>query len=396
MRPYFNGYCTELWGEYMRQKNQSRRQFMKNMGVGASGALLATTGLPAAFARPASNPAGAAALFQANTVGLGQTGPEVEVIVGDVLGFSLTSDQWKGQYGWVTLQLHQAFYNGQAAYYIRTDASDQAFATEQKLVWVPLLNAALAAEGAASKLYMFANGVPEQAPVMSVIPGQETYSSAWHFHRVTFKGAASLLNSAEAITQAEAAGTLTVEATRIIVNYPVVKWPGGELPADPDKVEPLGKGPLITPVDTDNMQVTFKLHQCYPGSRYIVTDTSAAPMAPMMSIAAAPPTQALMTSGATDKIWVFANGIPGSGVMGFQPAVFGHKAGNPVWSPFWNHFTLKWKDPAKVVVLKSPEEVQARLDAGDIEQFNGTPDSHPNGFVVNCPAPILARNTFVG
>lgn len=55
----------------------------------------------------------------------------------------------------------------------------------------------------------------------------------------------------------------------------------------------------------------------------IVTDTSAAPMAPMMSVAASPPTQALTEIRATDKIWVFGNGLKGSGVMGFQPAIFG-------------------------------------------------------------------------
>jgi hypothetical protein len=80
--------------------------------------------------------------------------------------------------------------------------------------------------------------------------------------------------------------------------------------------------------------------------------------------------------------------------MGFQPAVFDNKATEPAWSPFWNHFTLVWKDDATPRVLKTSAEIKAAIDAGEVEEFNGVPDSHPNGFVVNCPSPILAANTF--
>jgi len=211
---------------------------------------------------------------------------------------------------------------------------------------------------------------------------------------VTFNGTLSLLDSAEKIQEAEAAGDLTVEKSNLIVNFPLVKWPGGELSVDEAKAEYLGTGQLLEPIDTAALTVIFKLHQCFPGSRYIVTDTSAAPMAPMMSVAASPPTQALVEVKAADKIWVFGNGLEGSGVMGFQPAIFGNKATEPAWSPFWDHFTLVWKDDANIRVLHSAAVVQTALDDNEVELFNGTPDSHPNGFVVNCPVPVLAPNTF--
>jgi hypothetical protein len=166
------------------------------------------------------------------------------------------------------------------------------------------------------------------------------------------------------------------------------------LSVDEAKEEYLGTGQLLEPIDTANLSVTFKLHQCFPGSRYIVTDTSAAPMAPMMSVAASPPTQGLVEVKATDKIWVFGNGLKGSGVMGSQPAIFAHRANEPAWSPFWDHFTLVWKDETKARVLHSEADIKAALDAGEVEQFNGTPDSHPTGFVVNCPVPVLAPNTY--
>jgi hypothetical protein len=363
----------------------SRRGFLKSAGLGLSATLLANAGLPAALARR-GRVAGPAL----------QSTPEVELLNGDVLGFALTSDQWEGAFGWVTFQLHRALYNGENVYYIRTDASDEAFATDNRLVYVPLLNAALAAPGATSQLYTFANGADEQFPVVSSIPNNEDFSPAWQVHNVTFNGTLTLLDSVEAIRAAESAGDVTVEATTLIVNFPIVKWPGGELPEDTEKKTYLGTGPLISPVDTDAMTVTFKLHQCYPGSRYIVTDTSAAPMAPMMNIAASSPSQLLANVGGVDEIWVFGNGIPGSGVMGFQPAIFDHSAGNPVWSPFWHHFTAVWADESKATLLTSSDEVRALEASGDLQIFKGVPDMDQSlpAFVVNCPVPIKARNTF--
>ena len=56
--------------------------------------------------------------------------------------------------------------------------------------------------------------------------------------------------------------------------------------------------------------------------------------------------------------------------------------------------TLKWKDGVTPRVLKSKDDVAAALAAGEVGEFNGTPDTHPNGFIVNCPVPVLAPNTF--
>lgn len=366
---------------------QSRRQFLRNIGVGAGAALLANAGLPLALAGNRRAPLASSVL---------QPTPDVELLVGDVLGFALSSDEWEGAFGWVKFRLHQAWHNGENVYYIRTDTSDADFAAENRLVHVPLLNAAMSAEGATSQLYTFANGADDQFPVVSHIPNEEAYSPAWHVHQVMFNGSPTVLDSAEAIREAEAAGDVTVEALPLVVNFPVVKWLDGELAEDTDKTTYLGTGPLISPVDIDNMEVTFKLHECFPGSRYIVTDTSAVPMAPMMNIAASAPTQLLGDVGSTDEIWVWGNGIPGSGVMGFQPAVFDHSAGNPIWSPFWQHFTAVWEDESAATVVTSSDEIRALEESGAITIFKGVPDMDQSmpPFIVNCPVPIKARNTF--
>lgn len=376
----------------MSQKTISRREFLR-LGAMGGGALLLTACGGAVASPPTPTPRPPTPTPEPPTPAPAASTDQIEekVLVGDVQDYALTSDDWPGAFGFVTFTLHEALYNGQSVYYIRTDASDPTFAQENGLVHVPLLNVAAGRPDLANSFYMFDGDRP---PVLGAAPGDENYSSLFQIKQVTISDDSVTLDSAEAIEQAAADGKATVEAQTIFVNYPPVKWPGGELSVDDEKKEYLGSGQLLEPVDTAGMKVTFKLHGCFPGTRYMITDTSAAPMAPMMSVPASSPTQQLMELNGTDEIWVFANGIPGSGVMGFQPGVFDNQAGQPAWSPFWNHFTLQWKDESKARVLRSGDEVRAALDAGEVEQFNGTPDSHPNGFVVNCPVPVVAPLDF--
>lgn len=311
------------------------------------------------------------------------------IIIGDVLDHALTSDAWPGAFGYVTFRLHEGRVDGEPVYFIRTDASDADYAQANGYVSVPML-----ANGAsvASTIYYFDGD--GRFPVLSSAPHYDDFASLFHVKNVTVSDAALTLDSAELVEQAAADGNATIEETSIFVNHPVVQWPGGSLSVDTEKETYLGTGQLLAPVDTDNMTVMFKLHECFPSSRYIVTDTSAAPMAPMMSISAAPPTQQLVDMEGTDEIWVFANGLEGSGVMGFQPAIFDNQAGSPTWSPFWNHFTVRWEDESQARVLRRSSEIKELIESGELALFNGTPDSHPTGFVVNCPVPVIATNTY--
>lgn len=316
-------------------------------------------------------------------------------LVSDIVDFKLRGPyEWLG--GSVTLKLHSAFFNGQTAYFVRTDASDKAFATQEGLVYVPLLNAAAGLKPAATgDLFVFDGGATGQLPVLSTVPGSPSFTSLYVLNRVRFASAKTVLDSVEKIRAAEQSGAITIGTTKIVVNYPIVKWPSGELPVDTKVQKALEGGPLLSKPDTANMTATFKLHQCFPESRYIVTDTSAVPMAPMMNVAASPATAGLIAAGATSKITVFGNGLTGPGAMGFQPAIFQAKAGDASWSPMWDHWTALWKDPSKAVLLRTQAELDARVKAGEIQLHHGTPDTKGEGFVVNCPSPIVAPNDFV-
>lgn len=194
--------------------------------------------------------------------------------------------------------------------------------------------------------------------------------------------------------EAASSGALEVEPTETVVNYPFVKWPGGELAVDPRLEKALDGGPLVSPPDLDAITVTFKLHQCYPESYYIITDTGAVPMAGMMNVVPAPGATRLVEVAATEKIYVFGNGIPGFAAMGFQPSIFASKAGELSWSPMWEHVTVLWNEGVTPELLTDPGMVAEKEEVAQVKMFPGTPDTGGQSFVVNCPAPITAPNMF--
>lgn len=315
-------------------------------------------------------------------------------VVGDVIDFALTSDDWDGDFGFVVLRLHRAAVDGADAYFIRTDASDEEYAEREEVVFVPRLRT-LAEQGLAATAYVFEDGaVADQPVVLSSEPGRDDYTPAFEIHRVTWNADARELRSVAEVEEAVEAGDVTTEATGIVINAPLVVWSSGRLPSDDELVEYLGPGQLVGEPDLDALEVTFKLHECFPGSRYIVTDTSAPPMAEGMHIGAAPRLQEATGAGATGRVNVFMGGVEGPGPMGFQPSVFDSTAGDPVWSPYWDHLTYVWKEGVEGRVLADEAAVHAARDAGELEEFVGTPDTGGQGFVVNCPVPVVAPSTF--
>jgi hypothetical protein len=322
---------------------------------------------------------------------------EAEVIVDDVIDFTLAPDgRWDGPFGSVTMQLHRGWVDGEELTFIRTDASDEDFASNEGLVFVPLMANALDEPDSHAELYLFENGHDDQLPVMSVSPADgENFSPAFRVHYIRNAGALEEpLTSEQEILDAVDAGDVEHEETDIIVNYPVITWPGGQIPVDEEKVEALGGGQLIEEPDIDGGQVTLKLHQCYPGSRYIITDTSALPMAPMMGAGEAGASQLLIDGQAVAPITIFLNGLEGTGAMGFQPGVFNANAGDLAWSPFWEHFAVEWENEDEAVAVTSQRQLDELVDEGQLIRYAGVPDTDPDSFVVNCSVPILAPVTW--
>lgn len=320
------------------------------------------------------------------------TGTKPGALVGDVVDYQLTSNDWEGKFGFVTFMLRRGVVDGKDVFFIRTDASDQAYARAEKLVWVPKM-AGLAARGPAGDAYLVGGGTPDQATVMSSEPGRADFTPAWRINRVTWKGSPRALRSVDEVKAAETKGDVSLERTNIVLNASVVKWSTGELPVDTERKEYLGGGQLLEPPDTSAMRVTFKLHECFPGVRYIVADVSLKAMAQGMKIGDSSGLQGATAAGATGRTNVFMNGVKGSGPMGFQPSVFDTTAGSPAWSPYWDHITWAWNAGRTPKILRDEASILAAERAGDLAKFPGTPDTKGKIFVVNCPVPVLAPNT---
>ncbi len=378
-----NEFGFDPWNEKIdisANRPLSRRAFLRLGLLSGAGLALTACGLEP-LPTPAITPT-------PNKTATPRVGPVI--LVADVLKYELKSDAWPGEFGSVTFRIHEALYEGESVYYFCTDASDEAYARVHKLVWAPLLIGAQG-ERIANTMYLFQG---DRLPIVRAIPGEPDYLSLFELVYVTLQDEGLALSSAAEIEAAAGAGNLSLEPSGIFVNCPLVQWPGGMLQIDQERDSYLGTGQLLAPVDTLSRTVQFKLHEGYPGDRYITVDTSAIDRAPAMYLAPSAASWSLAEHNAVDEVFVFANGIPGPGVMGYQPAVFGSEVDSLVWSPFWNHFTVEWVHEALSRVLYNPDEVYEAIKQGELIKYNGVPDSHPTGFVVNCPIPILADNTF--
>lgn len=313
-------------------------------------------------------------------------------IVGDVIDFALTSEAWAGPFGFVTFRMHRAVVDGSDLYYIRTDASDGDYAGEHGLVTVPKIGV-LAGTGLVARVYFPAED-DDQPALVSSAPGRDDYTSAWQVHSYRWNDEPRELTSVGDLEAAAEEGALEIDETDVVLNASAVKWADGELPVDDELTDYLGPGQLTEPPDTDAMTVTFKLHECYPNVRYIVTDTDLQPMAEGMAVVHTPRLAGSSEAGATGRTNVFMNGFDGPGPMGFQPSVFDTQAGDPEWSPYWDHMTYAWADGVEPRLLTTEAEIHEARDAGEVEEFPGVPETEGAIFVVNCPVPVLAENTF--
>jgi hypothetical protein len=137
----------------------------------------------------------------------------------------------------VELPLVNCWYKGQVAYYIQTEASDQAVARQQGVHFVARLADAIAAD-AVDDIYAVTNF--EQGNVIPSAPipagpdnADPEYTPLWRVSTVTWKPGTTphTLTSEEEVLAAEAEGMVTIEQTNIVVNCPVIfTHAGGLLP----------------------------------------------------------------------------------------------------------------------------------------------------------------------
>lgn len=297
----------------------------------------------------------------------------------------------------VTLPLTRGFVNGNEVFYISTEASDADLAdhltniTGSRVVFAPSL--ARAPPASLANIYAFENGIEGSGPlgfqpnVADSQPGDERYSPLWRIILVKWNDdvTATELKSEQEILAAQQEGKLTISVTSMVVNCPFVQWEGGSLTVRSDKTLTDGTaygGGQVLAIDTENMTVTFVAHRGFApdGSTiyYIATDASNQDAANMLGIIFVNKTGATNLSGASSDLYVFTNGIKGTGPMGFQASIAGSDVGDNAYSPIWRINAATWEDPSTAKFLTTVAEIGGAAS-------NGMLATELAGFVVNCP-----------
>jgi len=135
--------------------------------------------------------------------------------------------------------LVKAYYDGGEAFFIHTEASDKKVASMltrmmgPKVLYMPKLTET--PEALRAPIYVFRNGIDGMGPfghqpdVLGAVPGDESYSPLHEIYLVRWKKSADpqALRTMQAIKDARATGTLTIEDTGTVINAPVLAWPSG-------------------------------------------------------------------------------------------------------------------------------------------------------------------------
>jgi hypothetical protein len=133
-----------------------------------------------------------------------------------------------------------AYLDGQRILFIHTEASDPGVAallTSMKgspVVVVPSL--AKAPREMLAPVYVFKNGVAGEGPfkfqpdVFDGAPGAKSYSPLRELNLVTWKDErkARELKHADEVTKAAESGEITIDRPGVVINMPLLTWPGGQ------------------------------------------------------------------------------------------------------------------------------------------------------------------------
>jgi hypothetical protein len=91
----------------------------------------------------------------------------------------------------------------------------------------------------------------------------------------------------------------------------------------------------------------------------LLTDMMSSPVLLVESLADVP-------ESALAEVYVFDNGLEGSGPLGFQPDVFDNPPGSQGYSPLRRLNVVSWTAPSEARLLKSEEEIMGALAADQV------------------------------
>ncbi|MGQ0606079.1 MAG: DUF7482 domain-containing protein [Candidatus Nitrosotenuis sp.] len=297
----------------------------------------------------------------------------------------------------INIPLVMGYADGNEVFYITTEASHEEVANHLtdllgfSVTYTPAIKNT--PKAALANIYEFTNGVEGPGPagfqpnVADSQPGDPEYSPAWAVQHVTWtdESVARELTSEDEILEAQAADQLIVEETGVVVNCPFIQWKGGNLQIRENQEltddTPYGGGQILE-IDTENMVVTFVGHRGFgpDGSTiyYIATDASAPDVAEMLGVIHVEKIGKTLVSSAASDLYVFTNGITGTGPAGFQASIGSTDISDEFYSPFWRIQMATWADAESAPFLTTTSEITEAASNEELTTALG-------GFIVNCP-----------
>jgi len=302
-----------------------------------------------------------------------------------------------------TLPLHEGYFNGELTYYIVTDSSDKKHSeliTENqgwKVEYSPILeNAPLES---LSTTYVFSNGVKGngvlnfQGEVFSSSPETlENYSPLINYIQVRWNEdeLPIILVSEKQILAAVKVNKITLTELPIVLNLPQIVWPGGQIPVKVDKnvtdSDPFVGGQVID-IDLSNKTVTFVAHRSWGQDGrtiyQIITDSTPDQPAMAFGVAYSPKLANLFESSASTDLFLFKNGIKGSGPLGFQPNISGSVPSADNYSPICKIHIISWEDSENARLLLKISDIEYYENKEVLKIDIARPQDKDH--LVNCP-----------
>ena len=300
----------------------------------------------------------------------------------------------------VQIPMHEGIVNGKITYYIITDSSNELVANtiSDKQNWKVHLSPVLAHVPLTSygNMFVFTNGITGngtygyQDDVLSFTPSDKQYSPlsklvevSWNIGRGPF-----ILNSTQAILNANMTGKIKLVVTDTIMNTPEIVWNNGALNVRTNKVLSDQTSYLdgqVLDIDVDKMTTTFVGHRGWgPDGKtiyYIITSGTPEGPTQTMKIQNVPQLSTLESSGR--DLYHFANGLQGSGPLGYQEGISSAQPGDSTYSPICKVSIITWKDPQNAKILENKNDIDYEISSGEITvQEASVLDKN---YILDCP-----------
>lgn len=300
----------------------------------------------------------------------------------------------------IQIPMHEGIVNGKTVYYIITDASNELVANtiSDKQNWKVHLSPVLAHAPLISfgNMFVFTNGITGngtdgyQNDVLSFTPSDKQYSPlskvvqvSWNIGRGPF-----ILNSTQAILDANMTGKIRLVVTDTIMNTPEIIWDNGALNVRTNKVLSDQTSYLdgqVLDINIDNMTVTFVGHRGWgpDGKTIYYIITSGTPEGPTQTMQIQNvPSLSILESSSRD-LYHFANGLQGAGPFGYQEGISSAQPGDSTYSPICKVSIITWKDPQNAKILENKNDIDYEISSGEITvQEASVLDKN---YILDCP-----------